>query len=144
MKNRAAIAVIAAALSVPAFAQHGFSRGGSFGSRGGGGHVGFSARPGVSARPGFSARLHFSAPRGYAPAAPFKYGSLGAPPAVRFNPPRLSTPGFAGGHNGFTTSRPLYQPGFTGRDSAWNHNGNRHGDRGRGRDWDHDGDRDRD
>jgi hypothetical protein len=146
MKYRAAIAVIVAALAVPALAQHGSSRGGFSGGRGGGGHAGFSARPGVSARPGFAARPGFSAPRTYAPAPPFKYGSLGPPPAVRYDPPRLSVPGFAGGQNRLTASRPLYQPGFAGRDSAWNHNGNRHRDhdRGRGRDWDHDGDRDRD
>lgn len=43
------------------------------------------------------------------------------------------------------TSRPRYQPGFAGRDSAWNRNGDRYWDqdRGRGRDWDHDGDHDR-
>ncbi|HEV2135060.1 MAG TPA: hypothetical protein VGR47_12550 [Terracidiphilus sp.] len=140
MKCGPAIAVIAATLTVPALAQRGSSHGGSFGSRGGGGHAGFSARPGLSASP------RFSAPRAYAPAPPFKYGSLGPPPAVRFNPPRISTPGFPGGRNGLMTSRPLYQPGFAGRDSTWDHNGNGHRghDRGRGRDWDHDGDRDRD
>ena len=152
MKYGPAIALVLATLPLPVVvAQHGSAHGGSFGSRGFGGHAGFSAHPGMSAHPGFSARPgvsaapRFSAPRSFAPASPIRYGSLGPPPAVHFSSPRLSTLGAPRGRNGFITSRPRYQPGFAGRDSAWNRNGNGHWDhdRGRGRDWDHDGDRDR-
>ncbi|HEV2323352.1 MAG TPA: hypothetical protein VGS10_05330 [Terracidiphilus sp.] len=163
MKYGAALALILAAIPLPALAQRGSAHGGSFGSRGGGGHATFSARPGFSSRPAFSARPsvgrpgfagrpHFSAPRSFAPSSSFRYGPLGPPPRVRYNPPRLSNPGFGGGRNNFVFSRPAYQAGFAGRSGDWDHNGNRGWDHnGNGswdhngrRDWDHDGDRDRD
>ncbi len=123
MKYGAAIALILAALPLSALAQHGFAQGGSFGGRAIGGRAGFSARPG------------FSAPRTFAPSPSFRFGPLGPPPAVRFNPPHIPTPGFAGNGNNFMASRPAYRPGFAGRSSYWDHNGDR--------DRDHDGDRDR-
>jgi hypothetical protein len=146
MKCGPAVALILATLPLTAVAQHGSARGGSFGGRGSGGQVGFSGHPGISARPGFVGHPGFTAPRNFAPSAPFRYGSLGPPPGVRFNPPRISAPGFTTGQNRFTGSRPLYQSGFAGRDSAWDRNGNGHWnqDRSRGRDRDHDGGNDRD
>ena len=64
MMFRAAIALIA--LAAPAFAQHGGTHGGSFGSRGFAGHVALSGHPG------------FSQPNSFArPGQPIRYGSLG-------------------------------------------------------------------
>ena len=153
MKYGAALALIFAAVPLPALAQRGFAHGGSFGNRGGGGHATFSARPGFSSRPAFSARPIAGHP-GF-PARPsffghpgysglLKYGPLGPPPTVRFNPPRLSNPGFGGGRNNFVFSRPAYRSGFAGRSGNWDHNGNRNWGHNGGRDRDHDGDRDRD
>lgn len=130
MKSGPVIALIVAALSWPAVAQRGSSRGAGYGSRGSGGHAGYTPHSGFSARPGF-AHPSFSAPRGYAPAAPFKYGSLGPPPAVRFNPPNISASSFAGGRSSFKAYRPSYQSGFVDRSHHWDHNRNRDGDRDR-------------
>jgi hypothetical protein len=143
MKDRAAIALILLAFAAQAVAQRGSAHGGSFGSRGfGGGHASyssrpaFSAHPGYSARPAFAAHPRFTAPRSYPPSAPFRFGPLGPPPSVRFNPPRISTPRFTGGRSNFAAPGPAYRADYSGRDHGWDHNGRR--------DWDHDGDRDRD
>lgn len=52
MMFRAAIAFLA--LALPAFAQHGGARAGSFGSRGFSGHAGFSSRPALSRSPSYA------------------------------------------------------------------------------------------
>lgn len=142
MKSGAAIALVAVTLCWPAFAQHGSARGAGFGNRGFGGHASSSARPGFSGHVGFGHRGR-SEPGGYAPAAPFRYGSLGPPPAVRFDPPHISTPHIGVGQNGIITARPGYRSEFGGRNRTWEGNRNRGWDHRRDRDGDHDRDRDR-
>ncbi|MGH9591144.1 MAG: hypothetical protein ACRD25_12170, partial [Terracidiphilus sp.] len=134
MKCGAAIAVILAMLTLPALAQRGAVHGGSFGNRGYGGHSSYSGRQ------GFVGHRGTSQPRGYASAPPFKFGSLGSPPAVRFDPPHMSTPHIGVGQNGIVTSRPAYRDGFAGRNRTWD--GHRNGGWDHRRD--HDGDHDRD
>lgn len=133
MKTGAAIAVILALLPLPAFAQRGSSHGGSFGSRGYGGHSSYSGHS------GFIGHRGASEPGGYAPAAPFRYGPLGPPPAVRYDPPHISTPHIGVGQNGLM-GRPAYRAEFNGRGRVWDGDGNGGWDR-RG---DHDGNHDRD
>lgn len=142
MKSGPVIVLMVAAISWPAVAQRDSTHGSGFGNRGSGGHASYSGRPGFTGHQGFVSRGK-PEPGGYAPAAPFKYGSLGPPPAVRFNPPHISAPGFAGGRSGFMTSRPTYRADFAGRDGSWDRNRNGAGDHRRDRDGDHDGDRDR-
>jgi hypothetical protein len=143
MRSGAAIAVILAMLPLPALAQRGSTHGGGFGNPGFGGQSGSSARPGFSGHVGFVGRRSTPESGGYAPAAPFRYGSLGPPPAVRFNPPNISAPHIGVGQNGIITSRPVYRAGFADHARVWDGHGDRGWDHGRGRDGDHDRDRDR-
>ena len=129
-------------LPLPALAQRGSIHGGGSGNSGFGGHAGSSARPGFSGHAGFGHR-GTSEPGGYAPAAPFRYGSLGPPPAVRFDPPHISTPHIGVGQNGLTAFPPAYRRDFAGHARVWDGHGDRGWDHGRGRGGDHDRHRDR-
>lgn len=142
MKCRAAIAVVVAMLAWPAFAQRGSGNGAGFGNQGFGGHAGSSARPGFSGHQGFVSR-RTPEPGGYAPAARFRYGSLGPPPAVRFNPPHISTSHIGVSQNGIMVTRPAYRADFAGRARTWDGHGDRGWDRRRDGNGDHDRDRDR-
>ena len=137
MKSGPVIALVVAALSWPAVAQHGSAHGSGFGSRGSGGHAGSSARSGFVGHRGASER------GGYAPAAPLRYGTLGPPPAVRFDPPRISTSHIGVGQNGIITSRLAYRGEFAGPNRAWIGNRDDAWDHRRDHNGDHDGDRNR-
>ena len=135
MKSGVAIAVILALLPLPAFAQRGSAHDGAFASRGYGGHSSYSWPS------GFVGHRSASEPGGYAPAAPFRYGSLGPPPAVRFDPPHISTAHIGVGPNGLLTSRPVYRGDLGGnrpwdvrRNAGWDHHRDHDGDHNRDRD----------
>ena len=115
MRFRVSIVVVAIALALPAYAQHG--AGGGFSSHSGSsGHTGFAGHPGFSGSGGFSR----SAP-------PVGNGGLVRPGFGRFAPPARS--GFRVPYQGpgFAQSRPSYRSGFGGSNYGWN--------RGRYRSW---------
>jgi|SRR5579859_1826068 len=115
MKLRAAVAVVAVALALPMYAQHGGARGGFSGHVGLGGHVGSGGHAGFAGHSGFAGG------RGVSKPAPFSGQSNFARPAFG----RLRSPGFAGTRvpyrgSGLSARRPLYRPTYGDRSGRWN------------------------
>src|SRR5579863_8247760 len=128
MRLRAAIAVVAVALALPMYAQHGGARGGFSGHAVSGSHVGSAGYAGFSGHTGFAGHSGFAGGRGVSRPAPFPGQSRFAGPAFG----RLRAPGFAGTRvpyrgSGLAARRPMYRPAFGDRSGR----GNR--DRGRRR-----------
>ncbi len=104
MKFAAAIALVALAVPVaPVVAQRG------------GGHAGSAGGRGSAGRASISGGAGFSRPGGYAPAQPFRYGTMGNPATERSGPRGYSSPRFSYNGNGFSSYRPSYQQGLAGR-----------------------------
>jgi hypothetical protein len=109
MRLGAALAVVAVALALPMYAQHGGARGGYSGHAGYGGHAGFSGHA------GFTGGSKVSRPVPYSGQARFARPAFG----------RLAGPGFAGTRgpyrgSGLARRRPLYRPTYGDRSGSWN------------------------
>jgi hypothetical protein len=120
MKFRAAIALLA--FAVPAFAQHGGARAGSFGGRGFSGPAGFSSHP-AFARPGFSQSPGFSRT-----GPPVRYGTLGNAGFRAIRPPSYS--GFRSPYNANRFAAPMSSR-RAGPSRGWNRDRDRNFDHGR-------------
>jgi hypothetical protein len=106
MMFRSAIALIA--LAMQAFAQHGGTHGGSFGSRGIAGHAGFSGRPG------------FSQPNSFMrPGQPIRYGALGRAGSLGNGPPNDSGLRIPYNGNRFLAGRPSFYSRNAGLSRTW-------------------------
>jgi hypothetical protein len=110
MKCRAAVALIAAGLTLPLLAQHGGGHGGFSGHAGFAGHSGFSGNPGPSGSRGFSQ----ANPR-------FQYGGFRAQSFRSFAPSGYGAYQSQHSRNGFTAFRPAYRPNFPYLDRNGDH-----------------------
>jgi hypothetical protein len=111
MRDWAAAILVAIALTMPAYAQHGAARGGFSG------HSGFSGHAGSAGHSGFTGARGISRPAPSSGQARFARPGFG----------RLSASGLAGTRvpyrgPGYAARRPLYRPAYGNRFSSWNRN----------------------